>query len=393
MYCFQQDRQFAATPAPAVFLVLAAALALFGCGAGDDGDKAEASQAAAADSAATDATKSDSAAVDSTAKKVADAVPVETVPAGRGDISSFLLFSSTIETEAAVEIHPEVSGPVEQVLVEEGDLVEAGQLLVRLDAEQAHLEDRESQMELTHLEGAFQRTEEMHNRKLISAQEFEDKLYQLEQARLRREKARLALAYTEIRAPFSGVITSRQVQVGARVAPGAKLFDLVKLDDMIARVHVPGRYLRAVRMGQSAEIASDFIEGVTFPAYVKRISPIVDPKSGTFKVTIGLHDRWENLRPGIFVTVRVVTDTHRDAVLVPKEAIVYDGSDRFVFVVSDSTARRVPLDMGYENAEYVESVSAIAANTPVIVVGQNGLKDQARVKVVNAAAGAAPPQG
>ena len=374
MYCFQQHRQLSA----ALFAILLAALS--GCGPtggdADAGEGAESAETAAADSARADTS--------------AGAVPVQTRPVVRGDISAALVFSSTIETEDAVEIHPEVSGRVEEVAVEEGDQVAAGDLLVRLDAEQAELEDRESEVNLRQLEGSFGRTEEMFNRGLISTQEYEDQQFELERSRLRRERAGLALAHTEIRAPFSGVITSRQVQTGARVAPAVKLFDLVKLDDMIARVHVPGRYLLLVSDGQPATVSSDFLDEVDCPGYVKRISPVVDPRSGTFKVTVGVQDPWRHLRPGIFVTVRVITGTHPQAVLVPKEAVVYEGEERYVFVVDDGTARRVRLDAGYENADFVEALSGLAVDDPVIVVGQKGLRDLARVKVVNPST---PPPG
>jgi len=346
----------------------------------------DSTQVDSTDSAAVSSTEGDSASGDSSATKTRDAVPVETAMAISGDISSYLVFSSTVETEAAVEIHPEVSGRVEEVRVEEGDQVSAGDLLVRLENDQALLEHRESEVNLRHSEISFKRTEQMFTRKLISAQEYEDNQYQLDQARLRLERANLDLTHTEIRAPFTGMITSRQVQVGARVAPGVKLYDLVKLDDIIARVHVPGRYLRTVQIGQVAEVASDFLEDMSFEGYVKRISPVVDPNSGTCKVTIGLRDQWEHLRPGMFVSVRVVIDTHQDAILVPKEAVVYDGSDRYVFVVSDSAAQRVQLDVGYENGSFIEALSDIAADSPIIVVGQNGLKDQARVNIMNAPA-------
>ena len=92
----------------------------------------------------------------------------------------------------------------------------------------------------------------------------------------------------------------------------------------------------------------------------------------------------------MFVNVRVVVDTHLGTVLIPKEAVVYDGSDRYVFIVVDSTAQRIQLDVGYENGHFVEARSQINAEAAVIVVGQNGLKDQARVKVIRVAAGAAP---
>ncbi len=373
MYCFQQHRQLV----PGLSAILLAALA--GCGpiggAQDSEEGAETAEAAA-DSARTDTT--------------AGAVPVQTRPVVRGDISSALVFSSTIETEDAVEIHPEVSGRVERVAVEEGDQVAAGDLLVRLDAEQARLEDRESEVDLRQLESSFGRTEEMFGRGLISTQEYEDQQFELERARLRRERAGLALSHTAIRAPFSGVITSRGVQTGARVSPAVKLFDLVKLDDMIARVHVPGRYLMQVSIGQPATVSSDFLEDVDCPAYVKRISPVVDPRSGTFKVTVGVQDPWRHLRPGIFVTVRVVTGTHARAVLVPKEAVVYEADERYVFVVEGGTARRLRLDAGYENADFVEALSGLSAGADVIVVGQKGLRDQASVKVVNPPA---PPAG
>ncbi|MEE2659813.1 MAG: efflux RND transporter periplasmic adaptor subunit [Candidatus Latescibacterota bacterium] len=376
-----------------VALAVAVALSLsLACGgaesSNEEGEGTEdVSDSTAADAIASDSTlaSADSANSDSAAKKI-EAVPVEVSQAIRGAISSYLLFSSTLETEEAVEIHPEASGRVVRLFVEEGDQVGADQVLVQLEDEQPLLEDKETEVELSHLEGSFKRTEEMFQRKLISNQEYEDALYQLEQARLRRERARIGLAHTRIRAPFSGVITSRLVQVGARVAPGAKLFDLIKLEDMIVRVYVPGKYLRIVNIGQAAEVESDFLEDMLFDGYVKRISPVVDPRSGTFKVTVGLQDEWEYLRPGIFVNVRIVTDTHEQAVLVPKEAVIYDGGDRFVFVVDDSTASKVRLQAGYENSRFVEALAGIEHEASVVVVGQNGLKDQVRVKVVNVAA-------
>ena len=335
--------------------------------------------------ASADSTGADSTATDTTKAVVVDAVPVETSPATNGDISSFLFFNSTIETEAAVEVHSQLSGYlVKSVRVEEGDRVGAGDTLVWIEDEELRVAAQESEVDLRHLQVGYDRTEQMFRRKLISDQEYEDKKFQLEQAKLRYRKTQMELEHAVIRAPFSGVITERSVQTGSRVTAGSKLFDLIKLEDMIARVFVPGQYLTAIRENQEAVITSEFLKDMSFNGFVKRISPVVDPKSGTFKVTIGIEDKWDYLRPGIFVDVRVVTDTHLGAVLVPKEAVVYDGGDRFIFIVEDSTATRVKLDPGFEDSKFVESLSLIEAETEIIVVGQNGLKDKARVKIVNA---------
>ena len=97
---------------------------------------------------------------------------------------------------------------------------------------------------------------------------------------------------------------------------------------------------------------------------------------------MGVRDRFEALRPGIFVSVRIITDTREEAVLVPKNAIFYDGGDQYVFAVRDSIAQRVLLQPGYESAVEVEALANISAGDRVITVGQNGLKDGARIRLV-----------
>ena len=377
------------TPARCWLVLLPLCAALWSCGTDDTEGEGEQNGAQAdstlTDSTLTDSTLADSAQADSAAKqaKKIDAIPVETAPAEKGAISSYQTFNSTVETEAAVEIYPQTTGLVEAVWVEEGDRVAAGDTLLQIDDDQLHLVAQEARVNFEHLEKGFERTDEMFRRRLISNQDYENKRYEMDQARLRRERAELELEHTIIRAPFSGVITERQVQVGARVSQGTHLFALIKLDDMIARVFVPGQYLMEISPDQQAMVTSDFLKDRRFQGWVKRISPVVDPRSGTFKVTVGLKDRWEFLRPGIFVNVRIITDTHAEAVLVPKQAIVYDGGDRYVFVVQDSTASRIKLEGGYEDGEHVEALAGVEAGEPIIVVGQNGLKDKAKVKIVN----------
>jgi membrane fusion protein (multidrug efflux system) len=300
-----------------------------------------------------------------------------------GEISSYLLFNSTIETEATVEIFPQISGMVERVMVEEGDRVEIGDTLIAIEDEQLRLANREAQVNLDYQSTGYKRTEEMFKRKLISDQEFETRKYELEQAGLRLERTQLDLAHTVILAPFSGVITERYVQVGARVGGSTKVYDLIKLEDMIARVFVPGQYLTVINNGQQGVISSEFLPDKSFEGWVKRISPVVDPRSGTFKVTVGVRDHFEYLRPGLFVNVRIVTDTHERAILIPKRAVVYDGDDKFVFAVDDTVAVRIKLQPGFEDVEFVEVMAEVKEGAPIIVVGQNGLKAGTRVRVVN----------
>ena len=116
---------------------------------------------------------------------------------------------------------------------------------------------------------------------------------------------------------------------------------------------------------------------------------MVDPNSGTFKVTVGIHNESKNppnvgrLKPGMFVNVRIVTETHHDVPVIPKNAIVYDGGLRYVFLVQDSVAVKTLIEPGFSARDSLEVYSGVAAGDSIIVVGQEGLKDRAKVKVVS----------
>ena len=179
------------------------------------------------------------------------------------------------------------------------------------------------------------------------------------------------------------MIGERLVRVGDRVQPANKLFSVVNTEEIIAVIHVPEKEIGRIVRGQEAFIMSDHLPGHQFTGKVKRVSPVVDPASGTFKVTIGIRNKSNDLRPGMFINVHVITETHLDAVLVPKTAIVYENESMNVFVVRDSVAHKTELKHGFQNYEFVESLEGLKPNDKIIVVGQSGLKDKTKVKVVS----------
>ena len=318
-------------------------------------------------------------------QSAAEMVPVETALVSRGPISAFLAFNSTLETEAMVDIYPQTTGQVETLLVEEGRIVNEGDPLLKIEDRELRVDADESTANYEQLKKNFARSEDLYSRKLINKQDYETQAYQLEQARLRLERARIRLAYATVRAPFSGIVSSRETQVGARVTSGSKLFSMVKLDEIVARVFVPGRYLPIVAEKQPAVVTSEFLPNRTFKGWVKRISPVIDPKSGTFKVTVGVTgDKPTDLPPGLFVNVRVITDTRSDAVLIPKRAVVYEGGERYVFTIVNDRAVKRRLAAGYEDPQNIEALSGFDVGTPVVVLGQSGLKDGSLVRSVNA---------
>ncbi len=322
----------------------------------------------------------------------AEMVPVETALVTRGSISAFLPYNSTLETESVVDIFPQTTGQVEALFVEEGKVVKEGQPLLKIDDRELRVDADEASGNYEHLKRNYARTQDLFERNLINKQDYETQTYQLEQARLRLERAKIRLAYATVRAPFDGVISARDVQVGARVAGGTKVFSMVKLDDLVAKVFVPGRFLPVVAENQPAVVTSEFLPDKTFTGWVKRISPVIDPKSGTFKVTVGVRsEKPGELPPGLFVGVRIITDTRNDAILIPKRAVVYEGGERYVYTVVNDRAVKKRLTAGFEDPTQVEALSGFEVGTPVIVLGQSGLKDGSLVRSVNLTPTAATP--
>ncbi len=351
-------------------VLLLISMALTGCGGeGAEGEKQEGA-------------KADSTKAAQKKKKVPEGVPVKVDSVEAGEISSYLLYDATVETEEAVDVYTQTTGLVRRVLAEEGDQVRTGQVLVELMDDDLKLSEADAWVNYQRLESQFRRRKEMFSRKLLSNEEYEQQKYGLEQARIQWERAKLALAHASVRSPVDGVVAERIVKLGDRIGPSNKLYVLVNMVSLIARVHVPGREMRNLSVGRPAMITTDFLPDSTLRGRVMRISPVVDPGSGTFKVTLELHNTDGQLRPGMFVKSHIVTATHEQAVLVPKRAVVYDDGLPHVFVVEDSTARKVKLEVGFEDSKHLEVLSGIERGDLIVVVGQNGLKDQAKVRVI-----------
>ena len=311
-------------------------------------------------------------------------IPVKVAQAERGAISSFLEFDSILETESAIDIHSESSGLVTEVLAEVGDVIESGQILARLENEDEQINVKESLSRYTHLQSKFKRVEDLFSRSLINQQEYDTEKFDLEQSEISYERARIRLEDTIIRAPVEGIVSIRHTQVGERVTTSNKLFTLMNPKELFAQVSIPGQHLLSIRKGLPAEIVSEIIEGISYAASVKLVSPTIDPASGTCSVKVMVDDNGSMpIYPGMFVSVRLVLDTKADVVLVPKGAIVHEGERTFIYKVEDSIARKMPFEFGYENSDNVESIAGVEYGDSIIVLGHNALKDGATVKVVN----------
>lgn len=310
------------------------------------------------------------------------AIPVEAASVNTGDISAFFVGTATLETEDEALVVAKTGGIVKEVLVEEGMYVKAGQPLARLDDERLALEAARAEARLEKIRRDFERKTELHEKKLISTEEYEQVKSEYEAQQADFNLTRLSLEYMTVRAPIGGIVSERMIKLGNMVQTHEATFRITDFDPLLAVMHVPEREMSRLSVGQTAEVLVDALPEHVYEGHIKRISPVVDPSTGTFKVTIEVRDRSRALKPGMFGRIRIVYDTHRDALLVPKEAVVTEDDADAVFVVRDSMTFRRTVRTGYSDAEHIEILEGLAPGDLVITTGQTNLRDSSKVEVI-----------
>ena len=311
-------------------------------------------------------------------------VPVETSLPVRGDIFAVYSGTAPIEAYAEADVVAKVAGEVRDLLVEEGDDIDKDSVLARLDGDRLRLELNESSARLRKLQSDYRRNLDLKDQGLISDGDFDKIKYEMEALQAAYNLARLELDYTQIRAPIAGVVSERFIKRGNTVKVGDPLFRVTSLDPLVAYLHVPEREYRQIKAGQPVGIEIDALAGQRIIASVTRVSPIVDPETGTFKITIEISDDERRIKPGMFGRIGIVYDRHENALQVPRSAVVEETGQSSVFVVEGDVAKRRSVTTGFAEGGMIEIVDGLTDADNVVTLGQVGLKDDSRVTVINA---------
>jgi membrane fusion protein (multidrug efflux system) len=310
------------------------------------------------------------------------AVPVETQPLKRAEMIAVYSGTAPIEAHEEAVVVAKVGGEVRQIFVEEGDAVQPGQMLARLDGDRLRLTLAQTDANLRKLERDYKRTLELADKGLVPKSTAENTKFDLDALRAGYESARLELNYTEIRAPIRGVISLRNIKVGNTIGPNDPTFTITDLDPLVAYVHVPEKEFRKIAPGQNAEVVVDALGGERFVGTISRISPTVDPQTGTFRARVEVPDTSRRLKPGMFARVNIVYERRQDALQLPRSAILDADGAQSVFVVAEGKAQQRSIRTGLSNGGWIEVLEGLQGTEQVVTVGQAGLKTGTLVKVV-----------
>lgn len=301
-------------------------------------------------------------------------VPVAVDEVKRGPIASHYSTTATLEPEKEADVLARISGMILEIAVEEGDFVEKDQNLISIEETEYYHRLKQSEAEAIKQQTRFERQKKMFEKDLVSADEYDAIKNDLKAAEAAKELAELSLSYAKVKAPFAGRVVRRHVDPGQMVNNGTQLFTVSDMSRLLARVHVPAKVFRRIEVEQPVELSLDSNE-VALKGRITLVSPIIDPTSGTIKVTVAVTEYPEFTRPGDFAEVRIVTDRHPDALLVPRAAVINDKGEEFVFVVEEDRAKRIKVTCGFQDERFIEILTGLKGDEAIIVQGQRSLKD------------------
>ncbi len=312
--------------------------------------------------------------------------PVEVVHAHRGLVRDGIDGTATVEARSRATVRARATGMITELNVEEGATVTAGQRLARIDRPTFAGILAKARAARAKADADLASAREQHAQGLVPKQTVKNIAFEAGQAKAEVERLRAERGLASVVAPLAGIIVTRHVQPGEAVSVGEPLFELADPSELEAHIRVPERHLLRLRTGLPVEVTAEGLGDARVDGKVARIAPTVDARSGTVKVVVALGTGETasglKLRPGMYVRARLIVDTHPDAVLIPKRAVVYDEDRPFGFRVTDGVAEKIALVLGYSDRDMVEVVRPLKDGDALIVFGHRGLEPGAKVKVV-----------
>ncbi|MCT9000158.1 efflux RND transporter periplasmic adaptor subunit [Chelativorans intermedius] len=326
------------------------------------------------------------------------ALTVTVVSVEPRSVETSVLATGTVVAWEDLPVSTEIAGlAITEVPVEEGDRVEEGQLLARLndiqlrtqiEQQKASIAEAEATLEAARAE--LRRGQELAARNAISRQDLEARATAAKTAEARLGVARAGLsrleaqrAQTRILAPADGYILEESAVIGQVVQTGAPLFRIVREGRLEVEAKVPEGDLFDIASGQPVRVTDP--AGRAIEARVRTIAPLVDPRTRLGTVHVALPPD-TGLKPGMFARVEIATD-QAVALAVPQKAVIWRNGRNAVFTVQEGTASLRPVETGIESDGWIEIGEGLAPGDRVAVAGAAFLKDGDRVRVELAAAG------
>jgi membrane fusion protein (multidrug efflux system) len=297
-------------------------------------------------------------------------MPVVLVESRRQPVVEALSLVGTLAANEEVEVKAETDGIVQEVLFQEGQAIQAGDLLIRLDETklQAEMADAEARLKL--FESTFERAKQLHRDQLVSQQEFDQAASAFEASRANVELRRRLLKDARLAAPFSGRTGARSISPGQVITRNTVITWLVDLDPMKVEMNVPERFLGQIQLGQRIQFDVTAYAGRRFEGEIYFIAPRLDLATRTALVKTRIPNADGVLKAGMVANLELALKLRDNAIVIPEVALLSNGDQTFVFVVgADHIVQIRPVVAGQRMARWIEITSGLEPGEKVVAEG------------------------
>src|SRR6266511_5346461 len=297
-------------------------------------------------------------------------MPVEVAAAIRDTVVDAVQATGPIEAVQSVELRPEVEGRIVDILVREGQNVEAGTALFKVDDTELKAQVARAEADRDLAQRALERTKQLMAQNASSQADLERADATARGAQASYDLLKTRLDRTLVRAPFGGVVGRRLVSIGTYVNSQTPLISLQSVNPQHASFQVPERYADRLRRGQLVSFQVAALPGKNFSGEVVFVDPVVELPARTILIKARVPNPRRQLQTGMFIEARLATDIRPKALVVPEDAILPLQGSTYVWVVKEGKADRREVTVGVRTAGWAEILGGgLAAGDQVVVGG------------------------
>jgi len=314
-----------------------------------------------------------------------------------GQASTVLTATGYVEAERKADLSPKITSRITELNVTEGSRVRKNDVIARLDHTDIDAQLAEARATWVNARAELARQRSLTQQGLSPQSTLDAAVASESSTRARVEYVRALLAYTEIRAPFAGVVTAKRAFVGEAVSPfgsspsgggsGGAIVTLVEFSSLYVGADVNESNLSRLGPNQPAEITLDAVQDKTYHGHLRQIVPAADRQKATVRVKVAIDDADDKILPDLSARVAFTSGvtagkTNRSRILIPKTAVSSEGGRQGVFRIVDGHAKFVPVQTGGEVQGQIEVTGGLAGGEKLVgAPAAVGLKDGDRVRV------------